>query len=85
MNTIYRKPRTKARVPFSYSSVLASEALRAILVQKNIAAAEQVDRARKGPVHVNFGEWELNEIQICEMGSWGPEGEYVAVARERLV
>ena len=55
------------------------------MVQKNIAVTEQVDKARKGPVHVNFGEWELNEIQICEMGSWGPEGEYVAVARERLV
>ena len=29
----------------------------------------------------NNGEWDIDELQICEMGSWGPEGEYVCVGR----
>ncbi|TBU21693.1 hypothetical protein BD311DRAFT_677767 [Dichomitus squalens] len=85
LNTIYRKPRTKARVPFSYPSVLASEAVKTICVQKGVVDAAQTGKPKEGPVHVNFGEWDLNEIQICEMGSWGPEGEYVAVARQSLI
>lgn len=28
------------------------------------------------PVKVNFGTWCVDEIQICKMGSYGPEGEY---------
>lgn len=34
--------------------------------------------------HVEFGDWEVEEIQICEMGSWGPEGEYVCARRITL-
>ncbi|KAI1783327.1 AKAP7 2'5' RNA ligase-like domain-containing protein [Ganoderma leucocontextum] len=84
LNTIYRKPRTKSRLPFSYQSVLASEALKTNLVQKERVESSEADIGKKGSIHVNFGEWAVDEIQICEMGSWGPEGEYVAVARESL-
>ncbi|TFY81892.1 hypothetical protein EWM64_g2116 [Hericium alpestre] len=31
------------------------------------------------PVRVDLGAWSLEEVQLCEMGSWGPEGEYVSV------
>ena len=46
-----------------------------------MADASSLAKAKKGPVHVSLGEWEVDELQICEMGSKGPEGEYVAVAR----
>ena len=31
------------------------------------------------PVEVDLGEYTVDEIQVCKMGSWGPEGEYVSV------
>lgn len=36
------------------------------------------------PIQVDFGEWTVDEIQICKMGSWGPEGEYVSVGHITL-
>lgn len=53
-------------------------------MQNGMADVGRRDQTRKEPVHVNFGEWDIDEIQICEMGSGGPEGEYIAVARESL-
>ncbi|KAH9913462.1 kinase A anchor protein, partial [Epithele typhae] len=79
VNTIYRKPRPKERIPFSYPSILASTALRARLANAGTSTSSQ-----RGPIAVDFGTWEVNELQICEMGSWGPEGEYVAAARVSL-
>ena len=32
-------------------------------------------------VSVDLGVWEVGEVQICEMGSHGLEGEYVCVGR----
>jgi hypothetical protein len=28
----------------------------------------------------NLGTWTVDELQICEMGSWAPDGAYVRVA-----
>jgi hypothetical protein len=30
-----------------------------------------------GAQAVDFGTWDVDEIQVCKMGSYGPEGEYV--------
>lgn len=79
VNTIHRKPRGRTRTPFSYSSVLASDALKAVRAQE--AGQDEHVGNLKGPVQVDFGEWAVEAIEVCEMGSWGPEGEYVAVAR----
>ncbi|KAI0056391.1 hypothetical protein BV25DRAFT_1832272 [Artomyces pyxidatus] len=76
LNTTYRKG--KRREPFSYRAVLASEAVRNILTTGGVPE----DR---GPVNVNLGTWDVDEIQICEMSSWGPEGEYVRAAECALV
>ncbi|PIL34754.1 hypothetical protein GSI_02541 [Ganoderma sinense ZZ0214-1] len=84
LNTVYRKPALKWRFPFSYQSILASDALKAILVQNDTADSDKVERGRRAPIRVDLGECPVDEIQICEMGSWGAEGEYVAVARESL-
>ncbi|KAI0330869.1 hypothetical protein GY45DRAFT_1250064 [Cubamyces sp. BRFM 1775] len=82
LNTIYRKPRGKIRTPFSYPSVLASEAFKAVLAGGS-GELEESDggKERRRAVRVELGEWAIDEVQICEMGSWGPEGEYVAVHR----
>ncbi|KAH9849437.1 AKAP7 2'5' RNA ligase-like domain-containing protein [Lenzites betulinus] len=75
VNTVYRRPRGRERTPFSYTSVLASE------VMKDVRAVDtRTEGERRGPVHVDFGEWEVDELQVCAMGSSGPEGEYVAAA-----
>ena len=117
-------------MPFSYPSLLASNAMRSVLVQDDVSEAEAdaapaheeddeaedenedegkeeknqgeeekgqddkgatadkgkaVKKGKKGPLKVEFGEWDLDEVQICEMGSYGTEGEYVAVASIPLV
>ena len=115
-------------MPFSYPSLLASNAMKSVLVQDDVSDADAdpgreeddeaedenedeekeeenqgeeekgqddkgatadkgkaVKKGKKGPVKVDFGEWDLDEVQICEMGSYGTEGEYVAVASIPLV
>jgi len=72
INTVYRKPRSTRRQPFSYTSVVTSAALQAIRKGDSIPSMHQ----RKS-VPVDLGIWDVNEIQICEMGSYGPQGEYV--------
>ncbi|KAN0131551.1 AKAP7 2'5' RNA ligase-like domain containing protein [Lactarius tabidus] len=32
------------------------------------------------PAAPNLGTWTVDELQICEMGSWAPDGAYVRVA-----
>ncbi|KAH9831484.1 uncharacterized protein C8Q71DRAFT_782775 [Rhodofomes roseus] len=121
LNSIYRKPRHqyKGRIPFSFASILKSDAFRTIalepdtlavlvdepggggsteLVSTEVDAAEPSvangDGGGKGkgkaqggggrkwePVPVSLGVWDVDEIQICEMGSHGPEGEYLAVGK----
>ncbi|KAI0927701.1 hypothetical protein AcW1_007127 [Taiwanofungus camphoratus] len=84
LNTTYRKPRSKGRQPFSYASILASEALRTVNTMST-SSTETVNLQRRRPMAVDFGEWDIDEVQICEMGSWGPEGEYVCVGRCPLI
>ncbi|KZV67917.1 hypothetical protein PENSPDRAFT_653651 [Peniophora sp. CONT] len=49
---------------------------------------EQNSRSRREklkPLNVSLGSWTVGEIQICKMGSYGSEGEYVAEARCSIV
>ncbi|KZT22875.1 hypothetical protein NEOLEDRAFT_1118987 [Neolentinus lepideus HHB14362 ss-1] len=79
INTVQRKPRTNGpRTPFSYPSILGSVAFR----QLNFPVVDlgQPGEKRKfDSITVDFGSWNVDEIQICEMGSHGPEDEYVSV------
>jgi len=71
LNTTYRRPRARGpRQPFSYRSLLGSPAAQAVLSEPR--AEPDVCQ----PVKVDFGTWHVDEIQICKMGSYGPEGEY---------
>ncbi|KAL6300641.1 hypothetical protein BKA93DRAFT_740086, partial [Sparassis latifolia] len=88
LNTVYCKPRTRVRTPFSYSFILTSEALQAVSVTPETAMvmAQAVSQSPSpGLRSVDFGEWVMEEVQICEMGSWGAEDEYVCVGRCPLV
>ncbi|KAI0347311.1 hypothetical protein BDW22DRAFT_515439 [Trametopsis cervina] len=85
INTSHRKGR---RQPFSYADVIASAPFRAIedrravapgARQGSVVPVRQVRGSR--PIPVDLGEWGIDELQICKMGSWGPQGEYVAVGR----
>lgn len=119
INTTYRKPRGRERVPFSYHAIRASEPLSSILAMDTspseaasrdpdvvqlaeavgslgledagAASATHQDTSQRSvrrprreqlrPLAVSLGSWGVDEIQICKMGSYGPEGEYVAEAR----
>ncbi|KAI0317856.1 hypothetical protein OF83DRAFT_1163714 [Amylostereum chailletii] len=86
INTQYRRPRARGpRQPFSYASIVESAALRAIALSPasstTALSSEGSQRRAKQipPIPVKLGVWDVDEIQICEMGSSGPEGEYVRV------
>ncbi|KAH7884930.1 kinase A anchor protein [Phlebopus sp. FC_14] len=73
LNTTYRKPKSRGpRQPFSYKALLTSSATRGFLAEPS----EPSDSRQ--PVKVDFGTWNVDEIQICKMGSYGPAGEYVS-------
>ncbi|EGN97767.1 hypothetical protein SERLA73DRAFT_182510 [Serpula lacrymans var. lacrymans S7.3] len=80
INTIYRKPKSRGpRQPFSYKSLLMSTSSRPYLCN----ASPSPDFRR--PVPIEFGKWNVDEVQICEMGSYGPQGEYVSCGGCSLV
>ncbi len=85
VNTIYREPRRRFRQPFSYPAILASEAVKSVLAPNEVVETQDAEKPKKGPVKIDLGEWDIDEVQICEMGSHGAEGEYVAAARCPLV
>ncbi|KAI6144636.1 kinase A anchor protein [Pisolithus tinctorius] len=70
LNTIYRKPRPRGpRQPFSYRALVMSAAARPFFP----APAHFRDA-----IEVDFGTWDVEEIQLCKMGSYGRDGEYVS-------
>ena len=71
LNTTYRRPRARGpRQPFSYRSLFGSPAAQVVLSEP------RAEPDLRHPVKVDFGTWHVDEIQICKMGSHGPEGEY---------
>jgi len=89
INTVYRKPKPQGgkRVPFSYTDLLVSpwfsrpENLTPPFKILTQSTSNVGHRPPRGPVSVDFGTWCIDEVQICEMGSHGPEGEYVCVGK----
>jgi activating signal cointegrator complex subunit 1 len=98
LNTIYRKPRPKGnhgqRVPFDYLSVLSSPSFSSIRVgpppdwlsslNSDGKGKGKANRVKTLPVPVDLGTWDVDEVQICEMGSHGPEDEYVCVGKIQI-
>ncbi|ESK88559.1 hypothetical protein Moror_3174 [Moniliophthora roreri MCA 2997] len=79
LNTSWRKPSSKRHLLFSFDDVLRSTALADIRVapQSSIGSTERL-------VDVDMGTYTVSEIQLCVMGSHGPEGEYVSVGSVSL-
>ncbi|KAG8214936.1 P-loop containing nucleoside triphosphate hydrolase protein [Butyriboletus roseoflavus] len=78
LNTTYRRPRERGpRQPFSYRSLLGSPAAQAFL------SDPRAEPDLRQPVKVDFGTWHVDEIQICKMGSYGPDGEYRPLYQQR--
>jgi len=95
INTAHRKPRPPGgkRIPFAYPDLVTSPWFSrpdtsSIPSLPQSSSAQVVSntgyRSTRGPVSVDFGTWDIDEVQICEMGSQGPEGEYVCVGRISL-
>jgi activating signal cointegrator complex subunit 1 len=76
LNTSHRKPH---RQPFSYKAILASPTIR------DFARTPLEAHDIQDPLKVEFGTWGVDEIQICKMGSYGPEGEYVSCGNCSLI
>ncbi|KAJ7750926.1 AKAP7 2'5' RNA ligase-like domain-containing protein [Mycena maculata] len=89
INASHRKPR---RVPrtfsyreiFDHASVVAnsSETSGVSLVHSGEVSrpAASLGAQTNRTVRVDFGEWAVSEIQLCKMGSHGPENEYMSYA-----
>ncbi|KAJ3739620.1 kinase A anchor protein [Lentinula raphanica] len=80
INTSHRKPFSRNSRLFSFTDVLASKALmdlRPLSEKGDVAAADESLSNRM--VRVSLGTYEIPEIQLCAMGSSGPEGEYVSL------
>ena len=77
LNTTQRKPKSRngRPEPFSYSEMLDSPAFQAIIATSRSTSSR--DR-QKDVVQVDFGTYDVDEVQICEMGSHGPDNEYVS-------
>ena len=85
INTVCRNPRSKKRVPFLYGQIIWSNALASIIEAPALggatAPAPTTDAPRKASkaLHVDLGEWDADEVQLCEMGSHDAESAYVRV------
>ncbi|KAJ8522189.1 hypothetical protein ONZ45_g1216 [Pleurotus djamor] len=83
VNTAHRKVRG---VPFGYQSILASQALRTLRVRDKGTALDRTLLTPKPssspfePIPINLGTWSAREVQICIMGSHGPENELYGIS-----
>ncbi|KAJ7239168.1 kinase A anchor protein [Mycena haematopus] len=76
INASHRKPR---RIPLTFS-------YREIFDHASVDAdSSETPPAQSSPllnkfVRVDFGTWTVSEIQLCKMGSHGPDNEYISLA-----
>ncbi|KAJ7657365.1 hypothetical protein DFH06DRAFT_990958 [Mycena polygramma] len=86
INASHRKPRRVPRT-FSYREIFAhaselnpsssvGAAADSLPLVPQAVSPQDKDRA----IRVDFGTWAISEVQLCAMGSHGPENEYVSVA-----
>ncbi|KAJ7689596.1 AKAP7 2'5' RNA ligase-like domain-containing protein [Mycena rosella] len=91
INASHRKPRRMPRT-FSYREIFDRATVEAtspgpseiprlpsdLTSTTNLKPEASVQQERE--VRVDFGAWAVSEIQLCQMGSHGPENEYVSCA-----
>ncbi|KAJ7034068.1 kinase A anchor protein [Mycena alexandri] len=86
INASHRKPRRIPRT-FSYREIFdqASDAnsfgTNMPLNEPQPHVSQPSESARQGKaIKVYFGTWPVSEVQLCTMGSHGPENEYISLA-----
>ncbi|KAJ6594810.1 kinase A anchor protein [Mycena capillaripes] len=93
INASHRKPRRIPRT-FSYREIFDHASVDANpSIIPEIALAQSQSEGSKPlvppqpedkTIRVDFGTWAVSEIQLCKMGSHGPDNEYISVASVRL-
>ncbi|TFL01190.1 hypothetical protein BDV98DRAFT_478149, partial [Pterulicium gracile] len=84
INTVYRKGKGKRR-PFSYTQVLDALGLKDEVLPTRIPPPAPPGKISDvASVPMDLGMWRAEEVQICRLGSWGPENEYVSVGGVKL-
>jgi hypothetical protein len=110
VNTVYRKRRAppkgasrgtkrEERVPFSYTAIQSSQAIRALDLRtatsaslattgeesaQEIPTKEAVTRS-VGEIAVDFGNYPILSLELCEMGSYDEIGGYKSVGGINLL
>ncbi|KAJ3815223.1 kinase A anchor protein, partial [Lentinula aff. lateritia] len=83
INTSYRKPFSRKPQLFSFTDVLASNALLELRPNEYSTHATSVSSPSVSSpdrtARVALGTYSIPEIQLCAMGSHGPEDEYVSL------
>ncbi|KAF5389552.1 hypothetical protein D9757_004162 [Collybiopsis confluens] len=77
INTSHRKPSSKVPKLFSYADVLASKALS--VLQPSAEGSYSPPNSTDRLARVSLGTYDIPEIQLCAMGSHGPEDEYISL------
>jgi activating signal cointegrator complex subunit 1 len=76
-------------VPFDFLALLASPAFAAIRAGPPPSwladAMAPGARVKAKAVPVDFGTWDVDEVQLCEVGAPGYVGDYVSAGRVSLV
>lgn len=76
INAKYRQPKSTPLEPISYAELVESAAFQAISTDQPPPSSET--STITGPRSVDFGVWDVDEIQICKIATEGPEGENVS-------
>ncbi|KIK68595.1 hypothetical protein GYMLUDRAFT_68446 [Collybiopsis luxurians FD-317 M1] len=77
INTSHRKPFSKKPKLFSFTDILASKAFS--MLQPSADGSYCLPNSRDRLARVALGTYDIPEIQLCAMGSHGPEDEYVSL------
>ncbi|KAL1755513.1 hypothetical protein FB107DRAFT_213436, partial [Schizophyllum commune] len=73
LNTTHRK-KPRRRLAFSYTDVLQSEAVKLLA-----PSAQAVFVVPRHPIPISLGSYGVRAVHLCEMGSHGPDNEYVSI------
>ncbi|KAH8822140.1 AKAP7 2'5' RNA ligase-like domain-containing protein [Flagelloscypha sp. PMI_526] len=76
-----RRGRFSKPIPFSYSDILQSASCMNVLGGEPITSPKV---SRMGEIPIDLGTYTAQCVQLCIMGSYGGEGEYVSVGEISL-
>ncbi|KAL1672127.1 hypothetical protein EV122DRAFT_225333, partial [Schizophyllum commune] len=88
LNTTHRK-KPRRRLAFSYTDVLQSEAVKLLVglnshptassAHSTSSTARPSSAVPRHPIPISLGSYDVRAVHLCEMGSHGPDNEYVSI------